>query len=67
MSAIFPVVATEHAEKAVKQFRGIVFPEEAINDVMYVKKAKEMMQRLINVDVRVKPINTTEERDFRRL
>ena len=58
MSAIFPVVSTEKAEKAVKQFRGVVFPEEAVNDAVYVKKAKEMMQKLMSVDIRIKPSDT---------
>ena len=65
MSAIFPVVSPENAQKAVKQFRGVVFPEEAISDAYYVKKAKDMMKKLINVDLRIKPVKTSGEKDFK--
>lgn len=65
MSGIFSAVGPENAEKAVKQFRGIVFPEEAANDALYLKKAKEKMKQLMTVDIRIKPADTKGERDFK--
>ena len=67
MGSIFPVVSPENAQKAVKQFRGVVFPEEAINDAVYLKKAKEMMKKLMSVDIKVRPSATNGEMDFKRL
>ena len=67
MGSIFPVVSPENAQKAVKQFREVVFPEEAINDAAYLKKAKEMMKKLMTVDLRVKLGNTNGEMDFNKL
>jgi hypothetical protein len=56
MSAIFPVVSESKAENAVKQFRGIVFPEESLSDAVYLKKAKDLMKRLINTSIQIRPI-----------
>jgi len=67
MSAIFPVVSADKASTAVKQFRGVVFPEEEINDALYVKKAKDMMKKLFNVNVSVKPVPTHEEENYRHV
>jgi hypothetical protein len=65
MSGMFSAVSSENAEKAVRQFRGLVFPEEASNDALYLKKAKEMMRKLMTVDIRIKPTDASEERDFK--
>jgi hypothetical protein len=50
------VVDPASAQKAVNQFRGLIFPEDRGNDLDYIKKAQEHMKRIMNVDLRVKPI-----------
>lgn len=67
MSGIFPVVSQEQASKAVKQFRNVIFPEEAINDQKYLQKAKELMKRLINTSIQVRPISVKGEMNFNRI
>jgi hypothetical protein len=56
LSAIFAVVDPKGAEKAVKQYRGLLFPEEELYDLEYSKKAQETLEKLRKVDLRVKTI-----------
>lgn len=44
------------AQKAVNQFKGLIFPENRGDDLNYIKKAQEHMKKLQNVELRVKPI-----------
>jgi hypothetical protein len=67
LSSIFPVVSSENAQKAVKNLRSIIFPEEAVNDARYLLKAKEMMKKLLSVELKVRPVKTSGEREFSRI
>ena len=67
MGPLFPIVGQENAQKSLNQFKSIVFPEDSINDAFYLKKAKDMMKKLITTDIRIKPTDTHGERDFKRL
>jgi hypothetical protein len=67
MSAIMALVSPENANKAVKDIRSVIFPEEKINDAIYVAKAKQMMKKLLSIDLKVKPVKISGERDFKRL
>jgi len=55
LSAIFAVVAPSGAQKAVTQFRGVVFPEEALDDAAYAKKAAAVFEKMRNVTLYIKP------------
>lgn len=46
LAASLAVVAPENASKAVKQLRGLVFPEEGYDDLIYLKKAKDSFEKL---------------------
>jgi hypothetical protein len=50
------VVDPASAQKAVNQFKGLIFPENRGDDLNYIKKAQEHMKKLQNVELRVKPI-----------
>ena len=57
MSGIFAVVDPKGAEKAVKQYRGLLFPEEELNDAEYLKKAQRVLEKMRNVNLFVKPLD----------
>jgi GTP1/Obg family GTP-binding protein len=52
---LFSVVDPEKANSLVRQYRGIIFPEEKYNDLEYVNKAREMFKKLQNVHFYIKP------------
>jgi hypothetical protein len=66
-SALFPVVADSKAEKAVKDFRGTVFPEDAISDAIYTEKARNIMKKMMGVSITIKPESTKGTIDYRRI
>jgi hypothetical protein len=49
------VVDPNGAEKAVKQYRGLLFPEEELDDLLYTKKAQKMLEQLRSANIMVKP------------
>jgi len=53
MSASMAVVAPEKAEKAIKHLQACFFPEKKFDDLLYLKKTKQMFEKLRNVDIRV--------------
>jgi len=55
MSAIFAVVDPKGAERAVRQLRGLMFPEEAVSDAEYLRKAKQMFTKMRGMDMRIRP------------
>lgn len=55
MSAVFAVVDPKGAERAVRQLRGLMFPEEAVSDAEYLRKAKQMFYKMRDIDLRIKP------------
>ena len=59
LGSIFAVVDPSSAQKAVNQFRGVIFPEDKTGDLDYIKKAQEHMKKLQNIDLRVKPIKAS--------
>ena len=67
MSAIFPIVSNERVEKVVKDFRGIIFPEDAVNDRLYELNAQKMMKKLMGVNIMIKPEKTIGTMDFKRI
>jgi len=55
-SAILPLIDPNKAQEAVKSFRKLIFPEDSLSDALYVKKAKEMMKKLLHTEIVIKPI-----------
>jgi hypothetical protein len=51
MSGVLSAVGPEQANDMLKKFRGTLFPEEAFDDVKYLKKAKDMFEKLRNIDL----------------
>ena len=62
-----PLVVQESAGKAMKQLRLAIFPEDEVADSEYVKKAREMMKKLMGVDVFITKADTKGERMFKNL
>ena len=56
MSSIFAVVDPAAAQKAVKQLRSAMYPEEKNDDANYIKKAKELMKKAMGATIMIKPI-----------
>ena len=46
------VVDPKNLDKAGKQFRGLLFPEEGYDDIKYLKKAKEVFDKVKNMNLR---------------
>jgi len=55
LTAIMAVVAPEKADKAVKQLKACFFPESKWDDILYLKKAKEMFEKIRGYDIRIMP------------
>ena len=49
------MVDPKSLDKAIRQFRGLLFPEEEYDELKYLKKAQETFERLRKLDMRVKP------------
>ena len=67
MTALFPVVNPDKAQEAVKKFKGIVYPDTALDDAVYLKKAKEHMRKLMNTEIRIMPMDTKGEMSFKHV
>lgn len=61
------VVQPENSAKAVKQLRQAIFPEDEIADAEYLKKAKDMMKKLLKTDIYIKKVGTKGEMDFKNI
>ncbi len=57
MSAVLSVVDPKNASEAVKKFRAILFPEEAYDDIQYLKKAQDYFKKMRGVDMSIKPVD----------
>lgn len=55
LSAIFAVVDPKQADKLLRQYRGVAFPEERYDDIKYIKKAQELFENLRSKEIRVIP------------
>jgi len=49
-------VDPEQANKIIRQYRGVVFPEEKYDDIKYIKKAQEMFKMLRSKEMRIVPL-----------
>jgi hypothetical protein len=53
LSSLFAVVDPKKAQDLVKQLRYSLFPEEKFDDIIYIKKAKGMFDKLRSVDFKI--------------
>jgi len=51
MSGVMAAVGPEQANDMLKKFRGTLFPEEEYDDIKYMKKAKDIFEKLRGVDL----------------
>jgi hypothetical protein len=51
IAAALAVVDPAKASEAVKQFRGLLFPEEGYDELAYIKKSQELFEKLRKVDL----------------
>ena len=49
------VIDPKVADKAVRQLRSIMFPEEKYDELSYIKKAQKVLEKLRKVNLRVNP------------
>ena len=55
LKAALAVIDPKAADKAVKQLRSIMFPEEKYDELSYIKKAQEVFEKLRKVNLNVTP------------
>jgi len=51
MLGVMSAVSPDQANDMLKKFRGAIFPEEEFDDIKYMKKAKEIFEKLRGVDL----------------
>ena len=61
---VFSVVDPEQAQKLLKSYRSLIFPEYKYDDLRYVKKAKEIFRKMRNVNLFVKPVHANRKRQM---
>jgi len=50
-----PTIGADSAGKVIKNLRQIMFPEERLSDIMYLKHAKDMFERLRKINLSIMP------------
>jgi hypothetical protein len=56
LAPIFSVVDPSKADKLLRQYRGIIFPEERYDDLKFMKKSMNIFKKLRNVVLKVLPV-----------
>jgi hypothetical protein len=56
LQPIFSVVDPSKADTLLRQYRGILYPEDRWDDLKYMKKAQDIFTKLRHVRLSVKPI-----------
>ena len=56
LQPIFSVVDPSKADKLLKQYRAVLFPEERYDDLKFMKKAKGIFDKLRNIVMKIKPL-----------
>jgi len=54
LSATFAVVDPKSAEKAVRQLKSLLFPEQQLEDAEYLKKATSLFERIRGIGLNIK-------------
>jgi len=55
ITPLLSVASPEKRGEIVRKFRGLIFPEDAYDDVDYVKKAAKLFEKIKNVSFYIKP------------
>ena len=63
IAAIAPLVGADNSAKVTRNLRQIMFPEERMSDVMYLKQSKELFEKLRNVNLSIMPVGGGYGRD----
>ncbi len=66
-SSLFSVIDPAKAERAVKDFRNLVFPEDAYENKCYEERARQIMKKMMGVNIMIKPEKTIGTMDFKRI
>jgi len=53
VAASLAVVDPKHLDKAAKQLRSLMFPEEKYDEFEYIKKAKEIFDKFKHINLRI--------------
>jgi hypothetical protein len=56
MQPLFSAADPENANKLLRQYRGLIFPEHKYDTLSYIKKARDMFDKLRDVNFYVKPL-----------
>jgi hypothetical protein len=56
LAPIFSVVDPTKADKLLRQYRGVLFPEERWDDLKYMKKAQNAFKKLRNLVLKILPV-----------
>ena len=56
LQPIFSVVDPSKADKLLRQYRGILFPEERYDDLKFMKKAQNTFKKLRNLILKILPV-----------
>jgi hypothetical protein len=56
LAAVAPLVGAESASKLIRSIRTVMFPDERMNDIAYLKKSKELFEKLRNVNLMSMPM-----------
>ena len=55
--SFFYVVGPEKFDEAFKTYKGLLFPEEKYDQIAYIRKARNMFDRLRDLDLTLKPLS----------
>ena len=56
MAPLFAVGGPDNINKLMNQYRGLIFPEEKIDALHYMKRAEEYFKKMRDVDLRIQPV-----------
>jgi len=62
---IFSVVDPEQASKLLKSYRSLIFPEHKFDDLRYLKKAKDMFDKMRGMNFFIKQIQVPKRKKVR--
>lgn len=58
MAPLLAVGGPENANRLMNQYRGLLFPEDKIDALHYMKKAEEYFKKMRGIDLRIQPVKT---------
>ena len=55
LAPLFPLAGPEEKQRLMDRYRDVLFPEDHVDALAYVKKAKEAFEKLRKVHIYIKP------------